>query len=134
MRQHAKADQETTGNQAVLEVSRDTSKNGGLAVVNRGYDPAAGEWKEATGKAYFVGAPDIGQLKVSFFGPFYGGYNVIELDKENYRYALVCGANRSYLWILARGPTLEPALLQRLVARAAELGFPTDDLIYVEHR
>ncbi|EOV28858.1 hypothetical protein A159_00546, partial [Escherichia coli KTE199] len=31
----------------------------------------------------------------------YGGYNVIKLDDE-YKYALVSGPNREYLWILAR--------------------------------
>lgn len=61
-------------------------EDGGLTIVNRGYDKASGEWKEATGKAYFLGASDIGQLKVSFFGPFYGGYNVIELDRARSRF------------------------------------------------
>jgi apolipoprotein D and lipocalin family protein len=40
---------------------------------------------------------------VSFFGPFYGGYNVIRLD-DDYQYALVSGPNRDYLWILSRTP------------------------------
>ena len=69
--------------------------DGGVSVVNRGYQLSSEEWEEATGKAYFVGAPDIGQLKVSFFGPFYGGYNIMELDKDDYQYALVAGPDRS---------------------------------------
>ncbi|VTR51204.1 Outer membrane lipoprotein blc precursor [Serratia fonticola] len=52
--------------------------------------------------------------------PFYGGYNVIELDPE-YRYALVCGPNRDYLWILSRTPTLEAATRDRLVQIAKRL-------------
>ena len=63
--------------------------DGGLTVVNRGYDPKKGRWKESTGKAYFVGPPTQGRLKVSFFGPFYGAYNVIGLD-EDYGWSLVC--------------------------------------------
>lgn len=107
--------------------------DGGVDVQNRGYDESAGEWDEATGKAYFVGEPDVGRLKVSFFGPFYGAYNILELDHDGYRHALVAGPNRSYLWILARRPDPDPETVERLIARAAELGFPTAELIRVQH-
>jgi apolipoprotein D and lipocalin family protein len=107
---------------------------GGVSVVNRGYDAEAGEWSVATGTAYFVGEPNVARLKVSFFWPFYGGYNVIKLDKEAYAYALVCGPDRSYLWVLAREKELDPAVLQAIVAFAREKAFPVDDLIYVDHR
>jgi apolipoprotein D and lipocalin family protein len=107
--------------------------DGGLKVINRGYNPDKNEWKEAIGKAYFVETPDIGQLKVSFFGPFYGGYNILALDKASYQYALVAGPNRSYLWILARSPNLDALLVEQLVRKAQQMGFPVDDLIYVTH-
>lgn len=107
--------------------------DGGVRVVNRGYNEETGKWDEAVGKAYFVESPDKGRLKVSFFGPFYGGYNIIEIDQVEYQYSMVAGPNRSYLWILARTPELEPGLLDRLVGRARELGFSTDELIFVEH-
>lgn len=107
--------------------------DGGIRVINRGYQAESREWKEAEGKAYFVGAPDVGRLKVSFFGPFYGAYNIFELDKQDYQYSMITGADRSYLWILARRPELDEGTLDRLVARAAELGFATEGLIYVEH-
>ena len=108
-------------------------KDGGIDVLNRGYNPQTGAWKEARGKAYFIGRRDEGRLKVSFFGPFYGAYNIISLDRDHYRYALVCGPNRSYLWILAREKTLEPETLKQLVGMAAKLGFKTEKLIYVSH-
>ncbi len=107
--------------------------DGGVQVINRGYDREAGEWRSAEGKAYFIGEPDVGRLKVSFFGPFYGAYNIIELDRENYRYSLVVGPDTSYLWILSREPTLDAATLERLVAKAGKLGFAVDALIYPEH-
>ncbi len=107
--------------------------DGGVKVINKGFNANKNKWKQAEGKAYFVGEPDIGQLKVSFFGPFYGGYNIIELDKANYQYSLVCGPNMSYLWILARDPQLDKAILDKLVAKAESLGFATDKLIYVKH-
>lgn len=107
--------------------------DGGVRVVNRGFNSKTAEWDEAIGKAYFVDAPDVGRLKVSFFGPFYGGYNILELDAENYEYALVAGPNRSYLWILARSPDLSETIVQSLVDTARRLEFPVDDLIYVTH-
>ena len=107
--------------------------DGGVSVVNRGYKVMKGEWDEAIGKAYFVGASDVGQLKVSFFGPFYGGYNIIELDKSGYQYSLVAGPNRDYLWILSRTSQMQPDVLQSLVNKASELGFATDELIFVKH-
>ena len=107
--------------------------DGGVSVVNRGYKVMNGEWDEATGKAYFVGASDVGQLKVSFFGPFYGGYNIVELDMSGYQYSLVAGPDRDYLWILSRTPQMEPDILQSLVNKAGELGFATDELISVIH-
>ena len=72
-------------------------------------------------------------MKVSFFGPFYGGYNIIELDKDNYAYALVAGPDRDYLWILARSPNLDENILVALVDKARALDFSTDELIYVDH-
>lgn len=105
--------------------------DGGVAVVNRGKDDDSGEWEEAEGKAYFVGDSSVGQLKVSFFGPFYGGYNIIELDKQDYQYSLVAGPDRSYLWLLSRTPQLAPDVQDRLLGFAESLGFPVDELIFV---
>lgn len=105
----------------------------GVRVVNRGFDEKNGKWSESVGKAYFIGDSDIGRLKVSFFGPFYGAYNIVDLDQENYRYAMVVGPNTRYLWILARDPNLDPAIVDLLVTKAKGLGFPVDELIFPEH-
>jgi apolipoprotein D and lipocalin family protein len=106
--------------------------DGTVDVLNRGYRADRGEWSEASGKAKFLGAPDVAALKVSFFGPFYGGYNVVDLD-PGYQHALVAGPNRSYLWILSRTPTPPRAEVDRLVAKATALGYDTSQLIYVKH-
>ena len=110
--------------------------DGGIQVINRGFNPKKNEWQEAIGKAYFMDAPNpdntnTGRLKVSFFGPFYGGYNIIELDKPYYNYVMVCGPDKSYLWILARTPQLAYPIKQHLTAKAKELGFDVSKLIYV---
>jgi apolipoprotein D and lipocalin family protein len=106
--------------------------DGGIKVINRGFDPVKNEWKTAAGKAYFVKKQNIGLLKVSFFGPFYGSYNIIELDKKKYSYSLVCGPDKSYLWILARDPKVPESLMSDLIKKAKALGFETEKLIYVK--
>jgi apolipoprotein D and lipocalin family protein len=107
--------------------------DGGVRVVNRGYSAKTNSWKEAEGKAYFVKGSDRGYLKVSFFGPFYGAYIVFELDHENYPYSLVCGPNKSYLWLLARSPLIKDDIKDALIAKATALGFDTAKLVYVSH-
>ena len=107
--------------------------DGGVRVLNRGYSVKKNSWKEAEGKAYFVHGSDQGYFKVSFFGPFYGSYIVFELDHENYQYSLVCGPNKSYLWILARNPKIKEDIKDILIEKAAALGFDTSKLIFVVH-
>jgi apolipoprotein D and lipocalin family protein len=106
----------------------DLRGDGSVRVLNRGWDAAKGQWKEAQGRAVFVGAPTEGRLKVSFFGPFYGAYTIIALEPE--RYSMICGPDRSYFWILAREPKLDPQTLEMLLSQAKTLGFATDRLIY----
>lgn len=107
-------------------------EDGGVRVINRGFDIVNNSWKEAEGKAYFVRGPNEGYLKVSFFGPFYGSYVIFDLDNE-YQYAFVSGINKSYLWLLARTPTVSEALIERFVEKVNDLGFKADHLIFVNH-
>lgn len=106
--------------------------DGSIKVINRGYNTENQTWKEAIGRALFVGDSRIASLKVSFFGPFYGGYHVIALD-PNYRWSLVTGPDRDYLWILARDQTLPDEIQKQLISKAKALGFATDKLIWVSH-
>lgn len=106
--------------------------DGGIDVVNQGWNVATGEWKKAEGKAYFIGQPDEARLKVSFFGPFYGGYNIIDLDKQDYSYALVTGPDRSYLWLLSRTKQLPKQTLETVINKAKLWGFATDKLIFAK--
>lgn len=103
--------------------------DGGISVLNRGFDPVKGVWKEAEGRAFFIGEPEVASLKVSFFGPFYGGYHIFALDPD-YRWVMISGPSRDYLWILARDPRLPSSLLEDLIARARQAGFATDSLIF----
>ncbi|HDL7645687.1 TPA: lipocalin family protein [Yersinia enterocolitica] len=105
--------------------------DGGVKVINRGYNTKKQQWQESIGKAYFIGSPQQAALKVSFFGPFYGGYNVIDLDDE-YQHALIAGPNREYLWILSRTPTIDNQTRDRLVSVAKHYGFPVEELIWIK--
>lgn len=105
-------------------------KDGTLRVINRGYDPAKSKWKESEGKARFVGTENVAALKVSFFGPFYAGYNVIAIDPD-YKYALVSGQSRDYLWILSRTPEIPTDIRVKYLEIAMENGFRTNDLVWV---
>ena len=101
-------------------------------MINRGYLPEKGEWDQAEGKAYFVEEDNLGYLKVSFFGPFYGSYVVFDLDKQGYEYAFVSGPNTNYLWLLARQPQVDDALVRRFRERATDLGFDLSELVMVK--
>ena len=106
--------------------------DGGVRVLNRGFSPENGTWKDAEGKAYFVDTPQTGHLKVSFFGPFYGGYIIFDLDHENYQHAFVSGNTQDYLWLLSRTPQVDEDVRARFIERASALGFATEELIWVE--
>ena len=107
-----------------------TMEDGGIQVINRGYNSQRGMWQQSIGKAYFTGDPRRAALKVSFFGPFYGGYNIIALDKD-YQHALVCGPDRDYLWILSRTPTLPEAVKKQMLDIAVRQGFAVEKLLWI---
>lgn len=108
------------------------NKDGSVRVVNRGFNYVKNTPEEAVGKAKFRGDPSIAELKVSFFGPFYAGYNVIALDTD-YQYALVAGDSLDYLWILSRTKTMPEDIKQSYVDIAQTGGFDTSRFIWVEH-
>lgn len=107
-------------------------KNGSVIVLNSGYNYVKDEWKKAQGVAKFRGEKDIAALKVSFFGPFYSGYNVVALD-ENYQYALVAGRNLDYLWILSREKNIPDDVKADYLQVATEIGYDISRLIWVAH-
>ena len=106
--------------------------DGGINVLNRGYNAEKSEWKQAEGKAYFVDDKNVGHLKVSFFGPFYASYVIFGLDRQDYQWSFVTSYNAEYVWLLARSPTVSDELKQRFVQEAKAIGVNTDELIWVE--
>lgn len=103
--------------------------NNTIKVINSGFNSVNQQWQQAQGKAKFVDQPNLGHLKVSFFGPFYGSYIIFALE-DDYSAALISSYNYDYLWILSRDKTLDPAVLERYIHRAKLAGFDTEKLIY----
>jgi apolipoprotein D and lipocalin family protein len=106
--------------------------NGTIKVYNRGYNTKKEVWDQATGKAKFAGDENTAMLKVSFFGPFYSGYNVIAIDDE-YKYALISGNSLKYLWILSRETSIPDEIKEKYLKLAKGIGFNTTELLWVKH-
>lgn len=62
-------------------------------------------------------------------GGFSGAYWIVEVGAD-YEYAVIGHPSRSYLWILSRTPTLDPATVQGIVDRAQGNHFDTTKLQY----
>ncbi|MFS1438361.1 lipocalin family protein [Shewanella sp. 10N.286.48.A6] len=106
-----------------------------VVVINRGYSDEKARWSAAEGKAYFIETDNIGRLKVSFFGPFYGAYQIHDLmeDKNgNYISSLVIGPNNDYAWILSRTPNISAEHKLRFTEKMTALGIDTQQLIWVK--
>lgn len=108
------------------------NSDGSIKVDNRGYNYVTKEWKQSIGKARFTRDENVGMLKVSFYGPFYSGYNVIAVDSA-YQYALVAGKNLNYLWILSRETSIPDDIKESYLKIAGRIGYKTSELIWVEH-
>jgi apolipoprotein D and lipocalin family protein len=114
-------------------VTADYSKkaNGAIKVLNRGFNSKKNKWVEAEGEAKPVGDKEVAKLKVSFFKPFWSGYNVIDI--EDYTYALVAGDSLDYLWILSREKTIPDEIKERFLNKATGIGYDIQKLVWVEH-
>ena len=87
----------------------------------------------AEGRARVVEGSNGARLKVKFapaWVPFAeGDYWIMHLEPD-YSAALVGDPGGKYLWILARAPNLEAETRARVLARAEELGFATEPLVF----
>jgi apolipoprotein D and lipocalin family protein len=117
-------------NQTTAEYSLD--ENGKIIVKNRGYNFKKNKWESVQGKAKFAKNKNLGDLKVSFFGPFYAPYKIIQLD-SSYKYALV-SSGKDYLWILSREKSIPENIKNQYLNYAKTLNYNTKNLIWVEHK
>lgn len=106
-------------------VSADYSLNGNgtVKVVNRGRKGGLdGKIKESIGKAKVADTATNAKLKVSFFGPFYGDYWVLDHD-DSYEWSIVGEPSGRYLWVLTREAKPSAELQAMLEARVREIGY-----------
>ena len=101
--------------------------DGSIDVLNRCRKPD-GKFSEARGRAKVVDEDTNAKLKVSFFGPFYGDYWVLD-HADDYSWSIVGEPSGRYLWILDREATPGDAEVGKLIDRARELGYDTSMLL-----
>ncbi len=82
----------------------------------------------ARGRARVIDAATNAKLEVSFFGPFWGDYWIIDLG-AGYEYAVVGHPGRDYLWVLSRTPTLDDDVYAGILARLEEKAYDTSRLV-----
>ncbi len=111
-----------------------TLKDNGRIEVRNSCRTRDGSRDESVGEARTVdGSP--GALKVRFAPRWlgwvpgiWGDYWVLDVDPD-YRWAVVGGPSKKYLWILAREPGMAPALFNRLKSDAQARGYELKDLV-----
>lgn len=109
--------------------------DGTVRVENRGYKQELPDrCKSIIGRAKIPDASQPGKLKVSFFLWFYADYYVLELDRENYSYALIGSSSDKYLWILSRTPQLPEEIKKKLIAAILRRGYDINQLLWVEQK
>jgi apolipoprotein D and lipocalin family protein len=90
-----------------------------------------GEVNRAEGRAKIVDTNTNAKLKVSFFGPFWGDYWIIDLD-DDYSFAIVSEPKGRYLWLLSRTPTISGDRRAAAMEKLKSLGFNTDALYFTQ--
>ena len=102
--------------------------NGKVSITNSGTDKY-GNRSQAIATGYAPDPDNPSKLRISFFRPFYADYLILAIDPD-YKWALVSGSGKGYLWILARTPTLPQETINEILAIAQKLGFDTSKLMY----
>lgn len=106
--------------------------DGLLSVVNScRKNDLDGELKVATGRGKVVDQDTNAKLKVSFFGPFWGDYWIIDLA-EDYSLALVSEPKGRYLWILSRTPTISDEVKSDALSKLQSFGYDTSALYFTK--
>ncbi|MEN8927918.1 MAG: lipocalin family protein [Flavobacteriales bacterium] len=105
-------------------------EDGKVDVLNKGYNTKKEKWSEANGIAKVPNAEKPGEIKVSFFRPFYGDYFVMKLDKD-YKHVLVGSPTRKFLWVLSRTKTMSQEVYANYINFAEGKGFDTSKLMKV---
>ena len=105
-------------------------EDGLIKVVNTCREGAVdGKAREAVGRAKIVDPVSNAKLKVSFFGPFWGDYWIIDLA-DDYSLAIVSEPKGRYLWVLSRTPTISADEKARVLSFLSNIKFETNALYF----
>jgi len=102
--------------------------DGNIEVLNQCYDQKGDLISKAYGKAYALDDSNA-KLKVTFFWPFYGDYQVIMLA-DDYRYTVIGEPSRKYFWILSRNGVLSINDKNKILSRLPGLGYDPSKLYW----
>jgi len=127
----ARFDHSFEKNLSCVSATYSIKQDGNIRVENKGYNSKKNKWKTAVGKAKVPNSDKPGEIKVSFFGPFYGDYFVMKLDK-NYEHVLVGSPTRDYLWVLSRNKTMPPNIYEQYLKVATAKGFDVAKLQMID--
>jgi lipocalin len=104
-------------------------EDGKISVLNTGYYGGLGGLKSSiNGSAYIPNPEEPAKLLVRFFSSFESDYWVVELDQENYSYAVVSTPNMRFLWILSRTPQMDEELYDTIVKTLETKGYPVEKI------
>lgn len=101
----------------------------GLISVTNACRTAQGGDRVARGRARTSGAPGEGKLEVSFFGPFWADYWVLERAPD-YSWAIVGEPEGRYLWVLTRSESVTSEQRADLETRIRRLGYRPAELVW----
>jgi apolipoprotein D and lipocalin family protein len=104
-------------------------EDGDVSVLNTCRDAAGKVTETAEGYANVVPGTGNAQLRVSFFWPIFADYWIVALA-DDYSWVIVSEPGRDYLWILTRAAKTTDADRDSLVAKATELGFDPNRLVF----
>lgn len=93
----------------------------------------SGKVRVSDGKAKIVDDAQGAKLKVSFFGPFcFGDYWVLD-RADDYSWSIVGEPSGRFLWLLTRSAKPPSTVVDRLTARARELGYDMQMIRWTKH-
>lgn len=109
--------------------------DGRVSVLNRGFDGGIdGPEQSIEGVARVVDRESNAKLAVRFNQPFgrlfEGQYWIVDLDEEDYQWAVVSDPTRFTLFILSREPGLDPEVLDGILERLEAQDFDINKLRY----
>jgi len=116
-------------------VTADYSRNanGTIRVLNScRLGSVDGKLKTAIGKAKIADSQTHAKLRVSFFGPFYGDYWVLD-HADDYSWSIVGEPSGRYLWLLAREARPDATTRTTLENRSNELGYDWSRVRVTKH-